>query len=161
MNEFQKVIKAYLDEFASKDAEFAKKYAEKAEKLNGIDKAIAHCCNYICSEVRRTGRQGFADSEIYGMAVHFIDEPELTAGKGVNAHVVVNHSIELTEADKDRLRKEAEAEYKRDAKKAIVRDALAEKKKAEKAPAPKKEKAVKPKKKPQREEGGLLFSFDD
>ena len=95
------------------------------------------------------------------MAVHFIDEPELTAAKGVNAHVVVNHSIELTEADKERLRKEAEAEYKRDAKKAIVRDALAEKEKAEKTSAPKKEKAVKPKKEPQQEEGGLLFSWDD
>ena len=155
MNEFQKVIKLYLDEFAGKDAEFAKRYAVKIEKLNGIDNTITHCCNYICREVKKSGRQGFADSEIYGMAVHFIDELELTAKSGANGHVVVNHSIELTEADKERLRKEAEAEYKRDAKKAIVRDAL-----TEKAPA-KKEKVEKPKKKPQQEEGGLLFSFDD
>ena len=161
MNVFEKVIKTYLDDFASKDAEFSNKYAEKAAKLGGIDAVIKQCCNYICREVKKSGRQGFADSEIYGMAVHFIDEPELTAAKGVNAHVVVNHSIELTEADQERLRKEAEAEYKRDAKKAIVREALAEKEKAEKTPAPKKEKAVKPKKEPQQEEGGLLFSFDD
>ncbi len=156
MNEFQKVIKLYLDEFAGKDAEFAKRYAEKIEKLNGIDNTITHCCNYICTEVEKSGRQGFADSEIYGMAVHFIDELELTAQIGAKGHVVVNHSIELTEADKDRLRKEAEAEYKRDVRKAIVRDAL-----AEKAPAPKKEKVEKLKKKPQHEEVGLLFSFDD
>ena len=161
MNEFEKVIKTYLDEFATKDSEFSKKYADKAEKLGGIDAVVRQCCNFICREVKKTGRQGFADAEIYGMAVHFIDEPELTAAKGVNAHVVVNHSIELTEADKERLRKEAESEYKRDAKKAIVRDALAEKEKAEKTSAPKKEKAVKPKKEPQQEEGGLLFSFDD
>ena len=149
MNEFEKVIKTYLDEFATKDSEFSKKYAEKAEKLGGIDAVVRQCCNFICREVKRSGRQGFADAEIYGMAVHFIDESELTAEKGVNAHVVVNHSIELTEADKERLRKEAEAEYKRDAKK------------AEKTPGPKKEKVVKPKKEPQQEEGGLLFSFDD
>ena len=161
MNEFEKVIKTYLDDFASKDAEFSNKYAEKAAKLGGIDAVIKQCCNYICREVKKSGRQGFADAEIYGMAVHFIDESELTAAKGVNGQVVVNHSIELTEADKERLRKEAEAEFKRDHKKALTREALAEKEKAEKTPALKKEKPIKPKKEPQHDEGALLFTWDD
>lgn len=161
MNEFEKVIKIYLDDFASKDAVFSNKYAEKAAKLGGIDAVIKQCCNYICREVKKSGRQGFADSEIYGMAVHFIDESELTAAKGVNGQVVVNHSIELTEADKERLRKEAEAEFKRDHKKALTREALAEKEKAEKTPAPKKKKPAKPKKDPQHDEGASLFTWDD
>ena len=161
MNEFEKVIKTYLDDFASKDAEFSNKYAEKAAKLGGIDAVIKQCCNYICREVKKSGRQGFADAEIYGMAVHFIDESELTAAKGVNGQVVVNHSIELTEADKERLRKVAEAEFKRDHKKALTREALAEKEKAEKTPALKKEKPIKPKKEPQHDEGALLFTWDD
>ena len=165
MNEFEKVIKTYLDDFASKDAEFSNKYAEKAAKLGGNEAVIKQCCNYICREVKKSGRQGFADAEIYGMAVHFIDESELTAAKGVNGQVVVNHSIELTEADKERLRKEAEAEFKRDHKKALTREALAEKEKAEKTPALKKEKSVKPKKVLQHDlqhnEGDLLFSWDD
>lgn len=161
MNEFEKVIKTHLDDFASKDAEFSNKYAEKAAKLGGIDAVIKQCCNYICREVEKSGRQGFADAEIYGMAVHFIDESELTAAKGVNGQVVVNHSIELTEADKERLRKEAEAEFKRDHKKALTREALAEKEKAEKTPALKKEKPIKPKKKPQHDEGASLFTWDD
>lgn len=161
MTEFEKVIKTYLDEFAVKDSEFSKKYAEKAEKLGGIDTVIKQCCNYICSEVQKSQRQGFADSEVYGMAVHFIDEAELTADKDINGHVVVNHTIELTEADKERLRKEAEEEYKRDAKKAIVRNALAEKEKSQKTTAAKKEKPTKPKKDVEQEEGGLLFSFDE
>ena len=150
MNEFEKVIKTYLDDFASKDAEFSNKYAEKAAKLGGIDAVIKQCCNYICREVKKSGRQGFADAEIYGMAVHFIDESELTAAEGVNGQVVVNHSIELTEADKERLRKEAEAEFKRDHKKALTREALAEK-----------EKPIKPKKEPQHDEGASLFTWDD
>ena len=161
MNEFEKVIKTHLDDFASKDAEFSNKYAEKAAKLGGIDAVIKQCCNYICREVKKSGRQGFADAEIYGMAVHFIDESELTAAKGVNGQVVVNHSIELTEADKERLRKEAEAEFKRDHKKALTREALAEKEKAEKTPALKKEKPIKPKKEPQHDEGASLFTWDD
>ena len=161
MNEFQKVIKTYLDDFASKDAEFSNKYAEKAAKLGGNEAVIKQCCNYICREVKKSGRQGFADAEIYGMAVHFIDESELTAAKGVNGQVVVNHSIELTEADKERLRREAEVEFKRDHKKALTREALAEKDKAEKTPAPKKEKPTKPKKKSQHDEGASLFTWDD
>ena len=161
MNEFEKVIKTYLDDFAGKDAEFSNKYAEKAAKLGGNDAVIKQCCNYICGEVRKSGRQGFADAEIYGMAVHFIDESELTAEKGVNGHVVVNHSIELTEDDKERLRKEAEAEFKRDHKKALQREALAEKDKVEKTPAPKKEKPAMAKKEPQHDEGASLFTWDD
>lgn len=159
MNEFEKVIKTYLDEFAANDGEFAKKYDEKAERLGGVDKVITQCCNFICHEVMKTGRQGFADNEVYGMAVHFIDEPELTAEEGVNGHVVVNHSIELTEADKERLRKEAEAEYKGNVKRCIAKEALSEKEKSIKTPAAKKEKPIK--QQPQQEEGGLLFSFDE
>ena len=154
MNEFEKVIKTYLDEFAAKDSEFSKKYADKVEKLGGINAVVKQCCNYICEEVKKSGRQGFADSEVYGMAVHFIDETELKAEHDIAGQVVVNHSIELTEEDKQRLRKEAEAEYKRDHKKVLAREAL-----TEKAPESKKEKPAK--KQPQQEEGGLLFSFDD
>lgn len=56
MNKFEKVIKTYLDDFASKDAEFSNKYAEKVAKLGGIDAVIKQCCNYICREVNKSRR---------------------------------------------------------------------------------------------------------
>ena len=161
MNEFEKVIETYLDDFASKDAEFSNKYAEKVAKLGSIDAVIKQCCNYICREVKKSRRQGFADAEVYGMAVHFIDESELTAAIGINCQVVVNHTIELTETDKEKLRKEAEAEFKREHKKAMTREALAEKKKVEKSPAPQKGKPIKAKKEPQHDEDDLLFTWND
>lgn len=158
MNEFEKVIKLYLDEYASKDAEFNKKYAEKTVRLSGENALIKQCCNYICQEVKKSGRHGFADAEIYGMAVHFIDESELTAEKGIKGQVVVNHSVDLTEADKARLRKEAEEEYKKEVKKAVEKKTL-EKQKAEKekAKAQKEEAARKQK---EYDEADLLFKFD-
>lgn len=38
--------------------------------------------------------------EVYAMAVHAIDEPHLEIGKPMDCNVVVNHHIELTEAEK-------------------------------------------------------------
>ena len=38
--------------------------------------------------------------EVYAMAVHAIDEPNLEIGKPMDCNVVVNHHIELTEAEK-------------------------------------------------------------
>lgn len=40
MNEFQQVIKAYLDQRAQEDTQFADNYAKKG-------KSIEKCCNYI------------------------------------------------------------------------------------------------------------------
>ena len=41
-----------------------------------------------------------SDDEVYSMAVHAIDEPDLEIGKPMDCNVVVNHHIELTEEEK-------------------------------------------------------------
>lgn len=53
MNEFEKVIKAYLDEFAGKDAEFSNKYAEKATKLGGDDDSAMRNFYLSCRQMVR------------------------------------------------------------------------------------------------------------
>ena len=73
----------------------------------------------------------------------------------------IGNTIALILGVKGEYRKEAEAEFKRDHKKALTREALAEKEKAEKTPALKKEKPIKPKKEPQHDEGASLFTWDD
>ena len=55
---------------------------------------------YILNEVKQSGCCGFADEEIYSMAVHVIDEPALEIGKPINCDVVVNRHIDLTEEEK-------------------------------------------------------------
>ena len=114
---FMQSIKEYLDQRAASDEQFAVAYAKP-------NKSLEECCRYILSEVKKSGRHGFDDAEVYGMAVHYYDEDDIKEVEPVWARVVVNHTIELTEEEKAEARREAmrqeiEAERKRlaDAKK--------------------------------------------
>jgi hypothetical protein len=53
------------------------------------------------------GCNGFADEEIYSMAVHYYDEDNINIGDPVDCHVTVNHVVELTEEEKQQAHKEA------------------------------------------------------
>ena len=118
---FKIAIKKHLEELAAKDELFA-------ETMKKPHKNIDDCCNYILNEVQKSGCNGFTDSEIYGMAVHYYDEDDIKPGKKINAKVIVNHSVELTE-------KEIE-----DAKQKAIDQAIQEaKEKMQKKKTPKKE----------------------
>lgn len=136
-DKFKEVIKAYLDKLAAEDYLFAPKYANPKKNIN-------ECVDYIIGEVQKSGRQGFADEEIFGMAVHYYDEEDLKVKKAKVNQVVVNHPIELTEAEKEKLRKQVEAEERRKAEleyKEKIRKELKSKKtneaKEKEKPAPK------------------------
>lgn len=64
-----------------------------AETLKKPAKNIKDCINYIFTTVQKSGKNGFADEEIFGMAVHYYDEDNIKTGKPANCNVVVNHSI--------------------------------------------------------------------
>lgn len=81
---FKVAIQAHLDILAMKDALFA-------QTLKKPNKNIDDCVTYILNEVHKSGQQGFADEEIYKMAVHYYDEDDIKIGKKLNAKVVVNH----------------------------------------------------------------------
>lgn len=128
MNEFEKVIKEYLDGQAASDAAFASKYGNP-------NKSVEECCKYIIQQVKKSKREGFADAEIYGMALHYYDETKLEFKdyKGPQPRVVVNHTIELTEAEQREAREKARAKFEADELKKL-QDARAKaqtKKKAE------------------------------
>ena len=97
---FKNTIKTYLDNRASVDNLFAETYAKP-------NKNIDDCIIYILNEVRRSDCNGFADDEIYSMAVHYYDEDSVTAGKPVDCRIVVNHTVELTAEEKEEARQEA------------------------------------------------------
>jgi predicted acetyltransferase len=97
---FKNTIKAYLDQRAESDLLFSFKYS--APKKN-----IDDCINYILNQVQKSGCNGFADDEIFGMAVHYYDEDNIETGKPMNAHVVVNHVVELTAEEKEQARQDA------------------------------------------------------
>jgi hypothetical protein len=41
------------------------------------------------------------------MAVHYYDEDNIEAGKNFDCQVVINHTVELTEEEKEQARKDA------------------------------------------------------
>ena len=98
---FKKVIKAYLDKRAAEDELFAKDYAKPGKNIDD-------CCDFIISEVKKSGRQGFDDDEIYGIAVHYYNEEEVSFTKNQNCTIVTN----LSDQTKENLEKKAEEEFK-------------------------------------------------
>lgn len=121
---FQDTIKSYLDRRALEDEQFAASYAK-------VGKSIEECCNYILNQVQKSGCNGFADDEIYGMAVHYYDEDNLGEIKPIQGQVVVNHKVELTE--------EEIAEARREAKERVVSEEVARLRKPQAKPVQKKE----------------------
>ena len=90
---FKELIKNYLDNRATEDKLFRAKYETTTRTIDDV-------VNYIFHAVQQSVCCGFSDLEVYAMAVHAIDEPHLEIGKLMNCNVVVNHHIELTEAEK-------------------------------------------------------------
>lgn len=102
--QFKTTIQDYLEYRAETDDLFAPRYADP-------NKNIDDCITYILNEVQRSGMNGFADDEIYSMAVHYYDEPDIEVGKPTDCRVVVNHVVELTEDEKREARRKAVEQY--------------------------------------------------
>ena len=91
---FKQTIQSYLQRRAQEDELFAPRYANPK-------KNIGDCITFILNYVKQSGCNGFADDEIYSLAMHYYDEDNIDIGKPLaNCKVVVNHTIELTEAEK-------------------------------------------------------------
>ena len=128
---FKHTIKSYLDKRAEDDAQFAEKYAN--EKKN-----IDDCCTYILNTVQKSGCNGFTDDEIFGMAVHYYDEESIDIGKEITCRVSVNHTVELTEEEKQKAHQKAIDEYQEDVRKNLSD----QRKKKQKKQAPQEEAEV-------------------
>lgn len=102
--QFKKTIKAYLEQRAETDALFAVTYAKP-------NKNIDDCITFILNQVKNSGCNGFANDEIYSLAVHYYDEDTIDVGKPMNCQVVVNHQIVLTEEEKAEAKQQAITRY--------------------------------------------------
>ena len=85
--EFKKSILTYIVSESEKDPLFKAKFDNPKKK-------IKDCCIYILNQVKKSGQNGFADAEIFGMAIHYYTEDKINIGKPINANVVVNHHID-------------------------------------------------------------------
>ena len=102
--QFKNTIKAYLEQRAETDALFAVTYAKP-------NKNIDDCITFILNQVKNSGCNGFANDEIYSLAVHYYDEDTIDVGKPMNCQVVVNHQIVLTEEEKAEAKQQAITRY--------------------------------------------------
>ena len=102
--QFTRTISEYLNLRAATDPLFA-------PKLKKPHKNIEDGIIYILKQVQQSGCNGFEDDEIYSMAVHYYDEDNLEVGSRVACHVVVNHTIVLSEEEKAEARKQAIQQY--------------------------------------------------
>ena len=96
--DFKKIIQNKLTEMADNDGLFAINYKKE-------NKNIDDCIKYILNTVKRSGKCGFADDEIFGMAAHYYDEDGIEVGGEIKCKIAVNRPVELSEEDK-RLAKE-------------------------------------------------------
>lgn len=117
---FKKLIEQHLNRVAQLNNLFA-------EKLKNPKKNIDDCVTYILNQVKQSGMNGFEDTEIYGMAMHYYDEEDIKPGEKITqGQVIVNHQIELTP---DEIK-----ELKEKAKKKVIDDEMNKlRKKPEKA----------------------------
>ena len=143
--QFKEVIKVYLDKMAQEDELYAKVYAKP-------NKTLDECINFILQEVHKSGCNGFADEEIYGMAVHYYQEDDIKDIKAVKAQVVVNHHVELTKEEKDSIRRKAVEDFRK--------ECLAEMRNRNKKVAEASKKAAEASKKPVAEQPKQKTLFD-
>ena len=101
---FKKTIQDHLKNRAEIDPLFAVTFAKEGKNIDD-------CINYIFSTVQKSGCNGFADKEIFSMAVHYYDEDNLKAENVNISRVVVNHKVILTDEEKANARKEAVNEF--------------------------------------------------
>lgn len=111
---FQKAIKDYLDKRAAEDPQFAEKYGNEK-------KSIEECCKYILGEVSASGQSGFADEEIFGMAVHYYDEDDIKVQANHVQRVVSNYHVDLSEEEKAEARAKAIADYQNEVRESMKR----------------------------------------
>ena len=119
---FAEVIKAHLDNLAQTDELFGKEYAKE-------NKSIEECVQFILCEVQKSGCNGFADEEIFGLALRYFSEDNLEISDIGNCKVIVNHHVELTE--------EEIAEAKEKARQQLMREELERQRKPKSASKPK------------------------
>ncbi len=110
---FEEAIRQFLREQGRKDPAFLQHCCEVSKTQN---KNTADCCTYIINQVKESGRCGFADEEIFSMAMHYWDEDKIEVGTRPECQIVLNHTVQLSE--------EEIAECKREARERIIRQQM-------------------------------------
>jgi len=97
---FKQTIQTYLEQQAANDELFAVSFRKPYKTLD-------QCITYILNEVKKSGCNGFADSEIFGLSKHFYDEDNIEIGSPIDCQVVINRTVELSVEEREEARQKA------------------------------------------------------
>jgi len=98
---FKKAILKELTKRAQTDPLFLNRFILETKNIDD-------CMKYILNTVEKSGRQGFADDEIFGMAMHYYQEDDIDVGNGMpNCKIIVNEEVKLSEEEIKELREMA------------------------------------------------------
>lgn len=97
---FKETIENYLKKMAESDPLFNNHFQKEGKNIDD-------CITFIFNQVKKSGCAGFADDEIFGMAVHYYTEDKIDIGKAISCQVVVNHQVQLTPEEIEKARKTA------------------------------------------------------
>ena len=100
---FKQTIQSYLQRRAQEDELFAPRYANPKKNIDD-------CITFILNYVKQSGCNGFADDEIYSLALHYYDEDDIDIGKPIPCQVMVC-GVELTDEEKAEARQRAIRQY--------------------------------------------------
>jgi hypothetical protein len=114
---FKKVIEEYLKQRANTDQLFAVTFAK-------ANKNIDDCITYIINTVQESGCNGFEDSEIFSMAVHYYDEDDIKVGEKRSCTVVTNHKVDLTPEEIEQAKKDARVAILEEEREALKRKVI-------------------------------------
>ena len=102
---FKRTIQAYLDSRAAEDKLFAASYSKPNKNM---DDCITYLLHWAKSQCNGGNGIGVTAGEVLSQAVHYFDEDDIDIGKPLtNCKVVVNHTIDLSEAEKAEARRQA------------------------------------------------------
>lgn len=101
VDNFKRVIENFLKKKAFQDPLFRPVFQKE-------NKNIDDCVNYIFSVVKKSGKQGFPDEDIFNMAIHYYDEDDIDIKNvTIPSRIIVNEDVKLTPEEIEQAREEA------------------------------------------------------
>lgn len=113
--QFTSIIKVHLDLLSENDEEL------KTALLND-SKSLENCFIYILNTVQKSGINGFADEEIFQMAVDYYKiDNVIIENPNIQSQVVINRIPEVTEEDRELAKQKAIEDLIRQEKEKITK----------------------------------------
>lgn len=113
-NTFHDIINMYLVQRSEIQEDLAQAMQDPTKNLDD-------CVTYILNTVQKSGLNGFADQEVFDMAIEYYTTKEIEVGKKIQSQVIVNRIPELTPEEKKEAKLKAFNEAVNEEKKKLTK----------------------------------------